>query len=219
MEQIKYPTYPTAQQDFRDVALNVAGAWILNPAITLLWTNSADFNTKAGLYASLVASRLTIGASRQPESEELANLDETMDERLPDLKGYCIGKWGMNNAPSHYASFGIVHRNDSYIWPTDRNERKTSLQMCAPACVAAGFTGLPFVYDSAFWDNIRIQYELLMTNTTTIDGQVADIIGARDLTRTFLVSVMDALLLSLRANYPDTFQNVWRTWGWQAEDF
>lgn len=219
MENIKYPHYPDAQQDLRDLVMLIKNSWASAPEITLFWTTQVEFASKAADFRDAVNSRITAGADRPEETNTLENLDQQMEDHLNDLKGYCIGKWGIKNAPSHYAQFGIVHRNKSYIWPTDRNERRNALQMATDACNDAGFTAaLSFPYGKEFWNDLHTAYQPALLAATATDGQVSSFIGTRDVLREYLVKAMDSLVLSIRANYPDTYRNTWRLWGWQTED-
>ncbi len=218
MENIKYPQFPIAQQDRRDLVQKISLSFTANPQITLQWTDESIFKTKANDYEAAVNTRVSIGADRPEETQTLENLDKQIDNRLSDLKGYCIGKWNPNNAPSHYAQFGIVHRHDSYIWPTDRNERKNALQMAKDACTAAGFTGVNYPFGDTFLDALLTAYVPALAAGSDTDGQVASYIGTRDVLWEYLSDAMDALLLAIRANYPQTYRNTWRLWGWQNED-
>src|SRR5689334_16313139 len=129
MEQVKYPPYPGKQEDFRELTQTIAASWAAHPEITLQWTTAGEFSTKANLFKDAVNNRIGTGSARPAETTTLHFLDNQIEDHTPDLKGYIIGKVGLNNAPGTYPQFGMVHRNNHWKFPEDHSERKLAINM------------------------------------------------------------------------------------------
>ena len=140
------------------------------------------------------------------------------DDALPYMKNMMGGKWGPYKSVAYYPEFGIEHRNHHYGFPTDRDKRKGALGMMADAVAANGF-GNDAAHGSSFWEDLVTRYNAALQDAIlgagSVSGSVSDLVQRR----TTLRRVLHAILLLLEANYPYTFEQERRVWGFQKEKY
>lgn len=203
---------PSGDVDFLAVAKTVLDSWAANTMITLVWTNQAEFAEKVVSYESTLTNRLTTGANRPIETQTMNNLDTEIDNAVEEVKIYISEKYGRKNAQAHYNQFGIEHHGYSWSLSADRQERKQKLMMMVAAIASNGFGTKPF--GTAFWTAKSAAYDIALTNATSIDQQVSGDVGEKNMLKISLKNTMIALRYVLRGNYPDTYPEVYRQWGW-----
>jgi hypothetical protein len=208
---------PTKDADIKSVGTLVAAAWLANPGITLVWKTQAQFAADVASFTTALAHRQTAGGTRPQQTQALDNIDIQIEDAVPFVKSYINEKYGPANGPSYYAQFGMVHRHGHYELPTDHQQRSNALQMMIDAIHADGFDLK--TYGATFWTGIKSSFDTALGATVTTDNTVSSNVSQLVVLRTSLRRVMHALLLVLEGNYPDTFDQVRRTWGFQVEDY
>lgn len=101
--------------------------------------------------------------------------------------------------------------------PTDHSERNQKLSMMGEAITANGFSAK--TYGTAFWTATKTAYNDALTGANNTDGSVSAAVGTKNQQKAQINKVMVALRYVLRGNYPDTYAEVYRDWGWQKEDY
>lgn len=206
----------------KDAALlsvcQVAGAqWEATPAFSLVWKTAVEFKTETAAFETELGERTTEGGDRPQVTRNVDNLDIKIEDAIPFVKSYINGKWGPKDGPSHYASFGLVHRSEHYEFPTQRQQRISSINMMVKAIHDAGFDGNEF--GKTFWTDIQKQYSELAGDATDTSGSISEHVSKLVQMRTSLRRVLHSLLLLIEANYPDTFEQMRRVWGFQKEKY
>jgi len=209
----------TAASDFdlNDLAVNIAQQWGQNPQITLLWTQSTHLGEAAQQFGVIMGERHSAGSQRTPVTATLAKLDKKINQHLDYLKTYLKDKFGKESYMDYFGQFGIVKTGRNYIFPTDRNRRKASLQQAVAALQAHNFEGK--TYGIAFWQEILTQYEQLLSTSVSADSNVAGLVSAKNQYRAQILKTLNALIYAIKANYPDDYQSVMRAWGFQKEKY
>jgi len=208
---------PAADQNKKDVSQTVVAKWKLNPGITLLWTTAAEFEQTVKQFADSLDERLTTGGGRASVTNELKVLDTIINKHADYLKGYLKDKYDKDNAPAYYPQFGFVKNGNSIIFPKDRNNRLTSLQLTVKAMAEHGFEDKK--YGLAFWQDILTRYDAGLKLSVTTDGNVASLVSAKNEASLQIQKTLNALIHILKGNYPDTFKSVLREWGFQKEKY
>ncbi len=212
------PNVPNKSVDLLNVSQHVSAKWKDSPFIMLVWKTAADFDKDVLRFASVLNDRTQSGGNRQYMTHDLENLDHKIDDAMPFMKSKINFKFGPHDAKSRYASFGMIHRsNGGYEFPTDRQGRKSSLQLMVAACTTNGFTEEPYGVD--FWKQLQSDYDKAIAEAATTSGDVSGYVGDLNTLRTSLRRVLHSILLLLEANYPDTFDQVRREWGFQKENY
>ena len=207
---------PAADADFANVVKDVAAKWLTTPAITLLWTTAAEFSTKATDFNTELSKRKSIGGSRPQITARLKQLDATIDASLTYVKGYLLELF-KETATSYYPSFGIEHKTNKYVFPTDRNKRSDSLELMIEGIHANGLDAKEF--GTAFWTDIKTEYDDLLGKATTTDGKVSTKVSSKNELKKALKKALNSLILVIKGNYPDTYKSELRNWGLQKEKY
>jgi hypothetical protein len=208
---------PAADIDFGKVIKNVSAKWTASPWLTLQWLTSAQFASNSNAFENTLTARLQTGSTRSQTTQALKVLDKTIDDALVYVKGYLTEKYSKESAKSYYAAFGIVHVKAAYVFPRDQNSRAASLGLMVDAITANGFEDKE--YGTAFWTPIKSQYNALLQAATSIDGKVATKVGSKNLLKKDLKKGLNAIVLAIKANYPDNYKAELRNWGFQKEKY
>ena len=208
---------PNKDSDLSSLGLTVAAKWKVSPLITLIWTNAVQHETNVNLYTTTLNERQSTGGGRKEKTIKLKALDASIDEGIAAIKGYLVYKYEKNNAPSFYPQFGIERVGKILIIPRDRNKRQKALPLILEAVTAHGFTNEK--YGTAFWQATKDSYDALLKEASTVDGTVAKKVSDKNELRKIIVKTHNSLICVLKANYPDTYKNVIREWGFQKEKY
>ncbi|HJS00769.1 MAG TPA: hypothetical protein VJ780_07540 [Flavobacterium sp.] len=208
---------PVADVNFGNVVKTVSEKWEQNNWATLQWLTPSQFKTEAESYAAVLSQRKESGTTRPQVTQALKVLNSTIDEALSYVKGYLTDKYKKENDSSYYAAFGIEHKGSRYILPIDQNKRIAALKLMVTAITAHGFEDKE--YGLAFWSPIATQYETLVEQATALDGQVSVKVGNKNELKKSLKKGLNAIINLLKANYPDTYKQEMRDWGFQKEKY
>ncbi|UAY50621.1 hypothetical protein [Ferruginibacter albus] len=208
---------PKKDSDFLHVAVAVAKAWTDNPVITLVYTNAADFSALVASYETQLKGRAATGGGRPILTQTLSQLDASIDAAVSEVKVYLQKKFKKQNAPAHYLQFGIEKRGEVYELPRDRNKRLVALQQMKDAITAEGFAGEE--YGGNFWNDIYTVYNASVISAGNTDGKISEQVGAKNTNKEQIKKVMKSLRRVLEGNYPGTYPTLYRSWGWQKEDY
>jgi hypothetical protein len=208
---------PDTDIDFGKVAADVAAKWTTTPSISLSWTTASEFSTQVTNYNTELSKRNHSGGNRPQITNKLKTLDAVMDESLAYVKGYILDKYKKESAASYYPSFGIQHKKTKYVFPIDRNKRSAALEQMIDALTANGLQDKE--YGKTFWTDIKTQYDGLLDEATTSDGVTSNHVSNKNLLKTALTKTMNALIGTIKSNYPDTYKAELRIWGFQKEKY
>lgn len=208
---------PQKDDDLDSVCQSVKTKWLATPEIKLIWMTAPNFGTLADAFHSQLAARKTAGGSRSPITDQLETVDSQIDDGTREVKAYIADKFGVSHATANYAPFGIVHVHQGWDLPHDHDHRGPALQMMADAVAANGFGTKTF--GTAFWTGMQTEFNAKYNLAKTTDMLVSSKVSDKNVSRTQLRNVLHSILLVLEGNYPDTFADVKRTWGFLKQDF
>jgi len=214
---IKTTALPQSDVDFMDVAKTVGQSWAANPAITLLWKTALDFNNDVLAYAAALNSRLSTGSNRPSLTQTLNQLDKKIDAAVTEVKVYIAKKFKTPNAQAQFPRYGIVKENRSYVISHDRNNRNNSFTLMLAAILADGFDKEE--YGTTFWTAIQNEYAAALEQASNTTGDISGKVATKNQQKQALKKVMSALMFILRGNYPDTYPEMYRQWGWKKESY
>jgi len=208
---------PAADIDFGKVATDVAAKWTATPSVSLSWTTASEFTTQVTDYNTALSKRNKSGGNRPQITNKLKALDAVMDESLAYVKGYLLDKYKKESAPSYYPAFGIEHKKNKYVFPIDRNKRSAAMQLMIDSLTTNGLEDKE--YGKVFWTNIKTQYDVLLSEATASDGIISNHVSNKNMLKTVLTKTMNALIGTIKSNYPDTYKAELRIWGFQKEKY
>lgn len=214
---IRKRTVPTADIDFGAVVKSVSAKWTANNWLTLKWLTSATFAADAASYNEVLKERLDAGSVKPQTAKAAVDLEKQMDDALSYVKGYIIEKYKKNSATSYYPAFGILYRGNRHILPTDREARIAALDLMIKSIETHGFQDKEFGTD--FWTSMKAKLEAVVSQSTAIGGEISVAVGDKNVLKNNLKKGLNSIILSIKANYPDTFAQELRSWGFQKEKY
>jgi hypothetical protein len=208
---------PAADTDFKDVAKNVAKTWLANPDITLIWKKAPDFQKQVNDYETALSVRKATGSLRPGQSQTLDQLDKTLDAGVTEVKVYVQKKFKKQLAQAQYARYGIVKENNNYRLSKDRNNRLEALKLMVTAITTDGFDNEE--YGKTFWADMQTNYAVALDAANNTSGDVSGKVATKNEQKKAIRQVLASLLLVIKGNYPDTFDKIYRSWGWRKESY
>ncbi len=205
--------------DFSTLATTVSDVWLSKSNITLLWKTAEDFSEEVEGFVLLLNSKSNTGKDRPRITHDLQRCNDALDAGIALLKkAIDADASSMEEARATYARFGIVHENRTYRLPVERNNRLFALRLILPALLAAGYDKKTSI-GTAYFTPLITQYTTLTHLATNTDQDVSGIIGNKNEQKKNISKVLVALARVIQGNYPDTYKNEWRAWGFQREKF
>ncbi len=219
MEEVinRVASLPTKDADLLHVSEMLNQQWLSNNWLTLRYKEQTEFDKNVKALRITLERRNTLGSKRPQQTNGLDELDAQIQDAVAYVKTYINDKFGPRNGPSHYAAFGIEHRNKSYQMPRDRERRKEALRLMVVAIHDNGFDAKPFGID--FWTDIKTRFDAALDDASLGTAAVSDSVSDLVLLRIEIRRVLQSVLLVLEANYPDNFEQVRRDWGFQKESY
>jgi len=214
---VKTPGVPKGDINFGNTITLVSNSWIANPTITIAYTTSAEFAQMAKDYNIDLAERIEIGSTRSQQTKILVGLDRKIKTGLKEVKSYIATKYGTDNAESYFNQFGIVHEKSGWKLPIDRQKRTLALNQMAKAIDANGFGAN--AYGKTFWADIIKLYGPTVEIVQGIEQKVADKVKNKNTGKKDLNKILTSLRFILRGNFPETYKQVYRTWGFLKENY
>ncbi len=207
---------PNADTDKITVLANMLPKWD-ETILPVAWMKKTRLQTIYETYISLLQNRKTKGAKRGGVSGELSLLDSEMDVSIEFVKNRLAEHLRSKSAAfARYREFGI-RKEDSYKLPSNREERIDALRMLIEALAQYNFVGFEFGAD--YWTTLRDRYVLLTQEARQTDGTVSGNVGDLKSIRAEVDRFNSAFVLIVRGNYPDTWQQVLREFGFQKEKY
>lgn len=208
---------PRKDADLLAVSSRVTDKWAESSFITLLWKTQTNFAADTLAFKVKLQARNTEGGFRGGQTDTLYNLDVQADDAVPYVKAAINAKFGPHSGPSHYPEFGMVHRDEHYELPADRQQRQDAIRMMIDAIAANGLGSMQ--YGTTFWTTLKTNFDAALADATSGAGNVSADVSDLAQMRTGLRRVLHSILLLLEANYPDTFNQVRRDWGFQKGSY
>ena len=207
---------PTTDVDFNDVLQKVTVKWQAETWLTLQYTNQEAFAEKATAYSQALETKTSKSAQRPQITANLANSEKKMDDAIKHVKGYIAEKFDAD-AKNYYPAFGLALNNKTYTLPKDQNSRLDALDLMIAAIAENDFNAR--TYGKAFWQDLRTTYQELLASASNTDGLVSMKAGDKKMLKTELKEVLNSIVNVLRGNFPKTYKEQLRDWGFQKEKY
>ena len=208
---------PAADIAMRDLSQTVAKIWVGNPQITLIYTIPADFAKNVSDFDKSLDDRITTGEGRPSITTNLKMLNREASSHVKYLKLYLTDKYGPELAVSYYPQFGIVRRGKRFIFPVDHNSRNQDLKEVLKGIVVHGFQDKRYGLD--FWTSLSEEYTAKVEASVSTDGSVSGLVKSKNECKVIVRQILNSLILVIKANYPQTYKQVLREWGFQKEKY
>lgn len=213
----KKSSIPLADSDFGKVATAVSTAWTANPWLTLLWLKPEDFDLAAKSYNAALSARQSSGGTRPQITRALKGVNKEMDSSIAFVKGYLAEKYGKDNAIGYYPAFGIDYIDGKYIFPVDQSNREDALKLMLEGIEVNDFSSK--MYGLSYWTTIKGKYDELVAQARALDGGISQKVGDKNELKNTIKKGMNAIIKVLEGNYPDTYKQELRFWGFQKDKY
>lgn len=214
------PNIPAGDMDFGTVANDVGAMWKLEDWLTLQYITQAQAQEKVDLYNAIIGNRKEDGGDRPQYTVALKSINNEIDGSLKYIKGYLQeehGEQGKAVVQSYYPAFGIVKVGDAFEIPADASSRKIALGLMVTAIKDNNFDDKK--YGLAYWTDIQSRYDALVQTTRTLDGTISDNVGQKNVLKEEINEVLVSLINVITGNFPKTYHEQLRRWGFQKEKY
>jgi hypothetical protein len=184
---------------------------------TLKWITPDEFEDKVAVLDSTVVYKSETQTKRSPISHEISELNDVIDQKLGNLKGYLIGKFGHKEASSHYGRFGIEHKGTAFRMSRASEDRRRALDMLISAIDEYDIPNSDYGKD--YWTDIRTRFNALIDRSGASAGLISQNVAEKNLLAEEVLMTMNALIALNKANFPKTWQAEIRAWGFQKEKY
>jgi hypothetical protein len=74
-------------------------------------------------------------------------------------------------------------------------------------------------YGLTYWTDIKNRYDALVKSSRDLDGGISDTVGKKNELREWLHGVLISIATVIEGNFPKTYQEQLRKWGFQKEKY
>lgn len=206
---------PQSDIDTISVAESVVENWN-ESEVKLRWITKTAFLTLITEYKESLNSRIQASTTRNPNTQKATELDKKIDAEIEYVKAYIAEKYGKQNAVAYYSQFGIV-KGQSYKLPKNRESRLQSLNQLIEAITTHSLQTMQYGLD--YWTNIRNEYSELITILKNAAGNISLHAGNKKHHKEDTRKILNSIILGIKANYPDDYKAILRSWGFQKEKY
>jgi hypothetical protein len=208
---------PYSQYDFLMLAESIVTKWSNTPHITLVWTNVEAFKKLVEEYRQNLQDRMQAGSGRSSQTQTLRELDNQINQAVEEVKLAILAKFGKNRGKAHFAEFAITKQIARFSLAKDRNQRVNALPTFVKAIKAHDLQIVDF--DRTFFEELPAKYAAALQEAQQTDSAVSISVGNKNDLREQIESVITCLQWIIRGNYPNTYENELRGWGFHKEKY
>ena len=208
---------PNAEADFINVARSVAAKWKTTTNLSLMWTTAAKFEATVDAFEDSFSARAHAKGQRSIATANLRKVNSEINAAAQYVKNYLADEYGKAAAPSHYTSFGIAKVNKAYVLPVDNDNRLQALKQLTNAVGTSTFATKKYGKD--FWQDILTRFDAAKAVAAATDSTSSQHVGAKREQRPIIRQTLNSLVLLLKANYPSSWREELRAWGFQKEKY
>ena len=214
---VKKRTLPAKDLEIGAVATLASAKWKISTWLVLLWVTQPKFVTLVAHFNDILRSRNQSGGTKKGVVQSVKLLNAEINEAVVYVKGYILEKFKKDRATSMYDTFGIYHINKGHEMPRDYDGRKEALNVMIAGIVEHKMEDKEYGLD--FWNDIKIRYDALADQTGALSSSISVSVGEKNQTKKEVKLVLNSLIKSIQANYPHTWKEELRAWGFQKERY
>ncbi|MDR2928334.1 MAG: hypothetical protein LBV41_09085 [Cytophagaceae bacterium] len=212
-----HSTIPEKEADVISVSYSVAGMWAKKGANWLAWATPQEFLEAVGVFESSYDIRSNTKGKRATITKGLAYINIEIDTGVNYVKGYIAEKFSAKDASSYYSHFGMVKVSGSYRIPRDQNKRERSLKQMISGIEQYELSDRK--YGKAYWEDVHSRFETIRKSAIAIDSISAEHVNIKAQKKAYICKVLNSLVYIIKGNYPDSWKDELRVWGFQKEKY
>ena len=214
---VKTRALPAKDLEIGAVATLASAKWKVSDWLTLLWITAAEFTTLAAHFNEILRSRNQSGGTKKGVVQSVKLLNVEINEAVVYVKGYILEKFKKDRATSMYDTFGIYHINKGHEMPRDYDGRKEALNVMIAGLKEHKLEDKE--YGLEFWTDIKDRYDALADQTGALSSSISVSVGEKNQTKKEVQLALNSLIKAVQANYPLTWKEELRAWGFQKERY
>ena len=213
----KKPNIPVKEADFITVAKDIKVAWDKYSGLQLNWTNPLEFGMSISIFEESFRGRSEVKGVRSEVSNDLRKINTEINQSVEVVKGYIIERYNKKEASVYYPQFGIVKAGNRYALPNDNDRRRLALEQMLSGINSNEMNDK--TYGKAYWEGIKSSFGEIFAKSRTTDSESKDYVSNKAAQRIMISKTLNALICLIKANYPDTYKDELRKWGFQKEKY
>lgn len=214
---VKTKSLPAKDLELGAIATLASAKWTVSTWLTLLWLTPAEFATLVVNYKAALTIRNISGGTKKGVVQSMKLINKEIDDAMVYVKGYILEIFKKDRAKSMYATFGIQSKDGHYNLPDDIDGRAAALGTLLTAIRDNGLDDKE--YGRAFWDDIKARFDELASQTTSLSSTISVKVGDKKELKKELLLALNSLIKAIQANYPHTWKEELRAWGFQKERY
>ena len=214
---VKTKSLPAKELELGAIATLASAKWTVSTWLTLLWLTPAQFATLVVNYKAALTLRNISGGTKKGVVQSMKLINKEIDDAMVYVKGYILEIFKKDRAKSMYATFGIQSKDGHYNLPDDIDGRAAALVTLLAAIRDNGLDDKE--YGRAFWQDIKARFDALASETTSLSSTISVKVGDKKELKKELLLALNSLIKSIQANYPHTWKEELRAWGFQKERY
>ena len=214
---VKTKSLPAKELELGAIATLASAKWTVSTWLTLLWLTPAQFATLVVNYKAALTIRYISGGTKKGVVQSMKLINKEIDDAMVYVKGYILEIFKKDRAKSMYATFGIQSKDGHYNLPDDIDGRAAALGTLLTAIRDNGLDDKE--YGRAFWDDIKARFDELASQTTSLSSTISVKVGDKKELKKELLLALNSLIKAVQANYPHTWKEELRAWGFQKERY
>ncbi len=208
---------PRKEADIITIAANVAASWEKRPELTLIWITPDGLKDATGVFKESFTVRNETKGARMVITRTLKSINTEINQSVKYLKGYIADTYQAKDAPAYYTQFGIVKDRRAYTIPSDNDKRLHALEQLVKAIGQHGMSDRK--YGQQYWTNLYEQFVQAKNQAAESDSTSAEHINIKTGQKAVIKKALNALIYLIKANYPDSWKEELRVWGFQKEKY
>lgn len=208
---------PQAEADLISVATLVADTWQTRPDLTLIWADPPGMKKTIETFKASFVERNELKGSRAIITQTLKEINAEINQSLKHVKSYIAELYTVNKAPTYYAQFGIVKKNKVYRIPADNDNRFHSLGQMVKAISEHGLDDR--IYGKAYWEDIYNRFSEAKVQASETDSSSSGHVSVKSGQKPVIRKTLNALIHIIKGNYPDSWKEELRVWGFQKNKY
>ena len=214
---VKTKSLPAKELELGAIATLASAKWTVSTWLTLLWLTPVQFATLVVNYKAALTIRNISGGTKKGVVQSMKLINKEIDDAMVYVKGYILEIFKKDRAKSMYATFGIQSKGGHYNLPDDIDGRAAALGTLLTAIRDNGLDDKE--YGRAFWDDIKARFDELASQTTSLSSTISVKVGDKKELKKELLLALNSLIKAVQANYPHTWKEELRAWGFQKERY
>lgn len=214
---VKTKSLPAKELELGAIATLASAKWTVSTWLTLLWLTPVQFATLVVNYKAALTIRNISGGTKKGVVQSMKLINKEIDDAMVYVKGYILEIFKKDRAKSMYATFGIQSKGGHYNLPDDIDGRAAALGTLLTAIRDNGLDDKE--YGRAFWDDIKARFDELASQTTSLSSTISVKVGDKKELKKELLLALNSLIKAIQANYPHTWKEELRAWGFQKERY